>query len=477
MAVAHELAHLRRRDLVFDIVPALASALFFFLPIVRLAAQACGQAREEACDAAAIRAVSCSFAEYAEMLLKTAGDRPATEGALGVSPAYRQLRGRLTGLATSTQAVSKVVKVAAAVLVGVGLVISAPWRLVARVAQNAARHAANTVRYHIIDLGPISGDDASHFQINDLGQVVGTSNGRPFLWHLGQAQPLGTLWYHNGRGGAINNSGQYTVTCYSDAGNPHAFYASPSPHLVKGLKGYRFTVARGINDAGWIVGSAQHSGSDAQGAEIARAVLVTGGHTHDLGTLGGDHSAAYAVNALGQIVGKADLPPTVDGTRSTHAFLWQPASLSAREQSVVGQMRDLGTLGGSHSFAYAVNGQGLVAGFSLVDGDVARHACVWQTAGDTHSVDLGTLPGDVTSEAHGVNNRNEVVGTSDALPDADANRAVLWENGVAVDLNQATDNGAWHLQDAMGINNQGLVVGKGTLHGVLHAFVLTPRNS
>jgi len=398
------------------------------------------------------------------MLLKTAGDRQMVVGALGVSPAYRQLHGRLTGLASSSRAVSKVVKVAAAVLVGVGVVASAPRRLVARAAQNVARHNANSARYHIVDLGPISGDDASHFQINDLGQVVGTSNGRPVLWQAGQAQSLGTLWYHNGRGGAINNNGEYAVTCYSDAGNPHAFYASPGPHLVKGLKGYRFTVARGINDAGWIVGSAQHSGSDAQGAEIARAVLVTSGRTHDLGTLGGDHSAAYAVNAVGQIVGKADLPPAVDGMRSTHAFLWQS-----------GQMRYLGTLGGTHSFAYAVNDQGVVAGFSLVDGDGARHACVWQTAGDTHSVDLGTLPGDIASEAHGVNDRNEVVGTSDALPDAAANRAVLWENGVAVDLNGATDAGGWHLQDAMGINNQGLVVGKGTVNGVLHAFVLMPK--
>ena len=465
MAIAHELAHLRRRDLLFDVAPAVASTLFFFLPVVRYAARMCGQAREEACDVAAMKAVSCTFEGYAALLLKSAADRPTMAGALGVSPAYQQLKGRLTGLATASQSISATVKVVVAVVVGVGLIVSAPWRLVARAARNVAKDIADATRYDIVDLGPISGDDASHFQINDAGQVVGTSNGHPYLWQNGKSQTLGTLWYHNGRGGGINNRGVYAVTCYSDAGNPHAFVASNRAHLVKGLRGYRFTVARGVNDSGWIVGSALHSGSDAEGAEIARAVLVTGGRTRDLGTLGGDHSAAYAVNGSGQIVGKADLP-VVDGVRPTHAFVWQS-----------GVMHDLGTLGGTHSNAYAVNGQGVVAGFSLVDGDWARHACVWQTAGG-RGVDLGGLPGDTTSEAHGVNDRNQVVGTSDSQPDAADNRAVLWENGGAVDLNVVADTrGQWRLADAMSINNSGVVVGKGTLNGVPHAFMLTPRRT
>jgi probable HAF family extracellular repeat protein len=463
MAVAHELAHLRRGDLWLGIVPATASILFFFFPLVRLAARACAQACEEACDIDALRSAGCSVADYAGMLLKSAAPRPAVAGSLGVSPAYRQLHARLTGLAASTHSPSALLKLVAAAIVTALLVALAPWRLTAKASPNASpTKPRQTFRYALVDLGPISGDDASHFQINNLGQIIGTSNGHPFLWHDGKVDPLSTLWYHNGRGGGIGNTGVYAVTCYSDAGNPHAFWFRSGIHLMKGLPGYHFTVARGIADNGWIVGTAQHSGSDLTGAEIARAVLWTGqGRTRDLGTLGGRHGAAYAVNAAGQIVGKADLPLDADGSRPTHAFLWQN-----------GVMHDLGTLGGSNSFAYAVNDRGEAAGFSQIAGDTARHACLWQ---DGTPIDLGVLQGDTTSEAHGINGRGQVVGTSDSVPNAGDNRAVLWQDGTAIDLNKSVRSlGGWHLDDAMAINDSGLVVGKGRVGGAMHAFALTP---
>ena len=461
MAIAHEVAHLRRLDLWLDLIPAAASTLFFFLPPARFAARVCAQAREEACDAAAVKAAGCDFADYAGMLLKAAGSEPA--GAMGVSPAYRQLRARLTGLAASSKSVPRVVRIVAAFALSVALLSMAPWRLMARAARTAASSMAGAMRYQIVDLGPITGADTSHFQINDLGQVIGTSGGRPFLWQSGKMQTVGTLWYHNGRGGGINNAGVYAVTCYSEAGNPHAFYNDNREHLLKGLRGYRFTIARSVNDNGWIVGSAQHSGSD-WGAEISRAVLISGGRTHDLGTLGGEHSAAYAVNAAGDIVGKADLA-AVDGAHSTHAFLWRS-----------GGMQDLGTLGGADSFAYAVNDGGEVAGFSLVPGDSVRHACVWRTTVNGSScVDLGALPGDAASEAHGVNDDGAVVGTSDVTGGGASNRAVIWDGSQAVDLNAVADTaGGWRLVDAMAVNNRGAIVGKGTLDGAPHAFVLEP---
>ena len=49
----------------------------------------------------------------------------------------------------------------------------------------------------------------------------------------------------------------------------------------------------------------------------------------DLGTLGGTFSAAYGINASGQVVGRSNIP----AQPFPHAFLWQDG---------VG-MRDLGT--------------------------------------------------------------------------------------------------------------------------------------
>ena len=61
--------------------------------------------------------------------------------------------------------------------------------------------------------------------------------------------------------------------------------------------------------------------------------LYRGGTRTDLGTLGGGTSAAYGINAAGQVVGES-----ATSGPGTHAFLYSG-----------GTMTDLGTLGGTHS--------------------------------------------------------------------------------------------------------------------------------
>src|SRR5271165_5942603 len=67
----------------------------------------------------------------------------------------------------------------------------------------------------------------------------------------------------------------------------------------------------------------------------------------DLGTLGGTSSFAQAINNSGQIVGYSYMA----GNVNMNAFLY-----------CAGAMTDLGTLGGSDSFALAINGAGQVVG-------------------------------------------------------------------------------------------------------------------
>jgi probable HAF family extracellular repeat protein len=464
IALTHEMAHLGRNDLRLGAIPAMAAALFFFDPLVWLAVRAAAGAREEACDAEALRVSECSVGDYAALLLKAATPAvPAVAGSLGVSGAYCQLRARLLALTSARQAVSRRTRLAAAIGMAVLVALIAPWKLTAAVS-HAVRAVASypLARYVLADLGPITGDDASHFQLNAFGQIVGTSNGHPFLWQQGKSQPLGTVPYRIARGGGVNNAGEYDMTCYSSDGNPHAVYVQNSAtHFVQGLPAYPFTIARGVNDGGLIAGSVEQNGIDPiTGAQRSRPVLIVNGQARDLGTLGGVYGDAYAVNDAGQVVGKADLPSRPGGG-ATHAFVWDH-----------GTMHDVGTLGGRDSLAYAINNRGQIAGFSLTATSGARHACLWQNG---RAIDLGALPGDTTSEAHGINDRGQVVGTSDKAPQAAANRAVLWDRGSAVDLKSRIANARdWTLQDAMAINNAGEIVGKGQRGGVEHAFLLTP---
>ncbi|MBL0009895.1 MAG: hypothetical protein IPP22_00480 [Nitrosomonas sp.] len=78
----------------------------------------------------------------------------------------------------------------------------------------------------------------------------------------------------------------------------------------------------------------------------------------DLGTLGGDHSSASAVNDSGQVVGSSDVSKTAPFY--THAFITGPNGVG---------MTDLGTPdipGVYDSAAFNINNSGQVTGFILI---------------------------------------------------------------------------------------------------------------
>lgn len=96
MAICHELAHVRRRDLLFGWVPALAERLFFFHPLARLAAREYVVAREAACDTLVLRAMDVAPQDYGRMLVRlgVGGLDPAFMAA-GSSPSISSLKRRL----------------------------------------------------------------------------------------------------------------------------------------------------------------------------------------------------------------------------------------------------------------------------------------------------------------------------------------------------------------------------------------------
>lgn len=156
----------------------------------------------------------------------------------------------------------------------------------------------------------------------------------------------------------------------------------------------------------------------------------------DLGTLGGSSSYALDINNLGQVTGNAQ---TAVGQASPrlNAFSW----------NAPGPMLNVGVLPGSNNFSrgYAINDAGTIVGES--DNNSSR-AFIY--ANGTLS-GLTRLAGDNDrGVAHDINNSGVVVGISS---NGVASRATMWVNGQASDLGSVdglttTTARAWGLNDA-----------------------------
>jgi probable HAF family extracellular repeat protein len=174
---------------------------------------------------------------------------------------------------------------------------------------------------------------------------------------------------------------------------------------------------------------------------------------HDLGTLGGTQSVAYGLNGSGRATGYS---VTAGGT--THAFLYD------------GSIHDLGTLGGPISEGQAVNDSLQVTGFADLPGSVpgpnrVYHAFLYD--GTMH--DLGTLGGTL-SGGNGINSAGLVTGFSYYSTASTLEHAFLYD-GTMHDL--GTLGGANSM--GYGVNSSGQVTGyslTSTSTG-FHAFLYT----
>ena len=147
-----------------------------------------------------------------------------------------------------------------------------------------------------------------------------------------------------------------------------------------------------------------------------------------------------------------------------HATLWNN-----------GTVTDLGTLGGTSSYANGINDSGQVVGISNIHSNMETHATLWSNGTVT---DLGTLGG-IGSAAFGINASGQIVGyayTSGNGPP----HATLWSNGTVTDLNSllnaSTVSAGWVLNEAHAINNSGFIAGiaSNSILGIdSHAFLLS----
>lgn len=127
MALTHELVHLRRQDLLWGLLPALAQHLFFFHPLLHLAAREYAIAREAACDAAVVAGhVRCRH-DYGRLLVSLGVSTAPVAGVSSASPSFLSLKRRLIMLQNTNATPGW----GARALVAVAVMGVAPLRLVA----------------------------------------------------------------------------------------------------------------------------------------------------------------------------------------------------------------------------------------------------------------------------------------------------------------------------------------------------------
>jgi beta-lactamase regulating signal transducer with metallopeptidase domain len=129
MALMHELAHVRRGDLMLGWIPAVARTLFFFHPLVHFAVREYALCREAACDALVVSRGRQAPKSYGRLLLRL-GVAPHPHHALpGASPTFQTLKRRLDMLGNATEAAPRVLTISLVVAIAAIGVI--PWRVVA----------------------------------------------------------------------------------------------------------------------------------------------------------------------------------------------------------------------------------------------------------------------------------------------------------------------------------------------------------
>jgi RND family efflux transporter MFP subunit len=151
LVFAHEVAHLKRGDLLWNWLPTLATLMLPIHPLVWVCNRQWRFATEAACDADAMAAASINPADYGRILVNIAtAPRCSAFGvlAVGVSSQSRWLlKQRLTAMANITCWNPRRLRIAGCVLGGLAVIAMVPWHVVAQ-EPPATRPTATTLHVH-----------------------------------------------------------------------------------------------------------------------------------------------------------------------------------------------------------------------------------------------------------------------------------------------------------------------------------------
>ena len=261
-----------------------------------------------------------------------------------------------------------------------------------------------------VDLGTLPGDIASEgVAINDAGTVAGNSlaadgvTAHPFVWQNSSGLvPLGTpRGATSATAVGMNNAGQVLVN--SNIG-PAVWTPGSVWRLIEAPAGTADLVASAINNAGQVAGYL----STPSGARAF--VWQASKGTRDLGDLrGADSTQATAINDAGEVVGVAFFP---DAALLIHVFTWMQGA-GVQDIGILPEVYYPGSVSG-------VNNSGQIIAYGRGAYPQGFRALVWTPGGAWRQ--LPSLAG-FSSWAYASNNHGIIVGTSST---GETLNAVMW---------------------------------------------------
>ncbi|GAA0746042.1 DUF3466 family protein [Ideonella azotifigens] len=210
--------------------------------------------------------------------------------------------------------------------------------------------------------------------------------------------------------------------------------------------------AAGINDAGQLSGGCY---TEDELFSVGFSTEANGKKGTDLGLLGGTDSYGWGINNNGVVVGEA----TLLGDLIYHAVLRRPGDSA---------LTDLGTLGGDYAYAAGINDAGQIVGVSTVaSGD--SHVFI-SSLTDNRLIDIGGMGGSFTMPM-AINGKGVIAGYGLSPADSMNVRAFYAKppSYHFVALGTLGGGGSW----ARAISDKGLIVGysKTAGSGYNRAFV------
>jgi len=139
---------------------------------------------------------------------------------------------------------------------------------------------------------------------------------------------------------------------------------------------------------------------------------------------------------------------------------------------------DLGTLGRDYSIANAINDSGQVVGQAYTSGGFF-HATLFSGTG-SGNIDLGTLGGGTASEAYGINNSGQIVGSATFTTANNVTRATLFSGSGSgnIDLGNLGYTSSYAFAAAYAISASGQIVGSSpTSYGLVDATIFSGTGS